>query len=177
MSRTFPHSGVLPAGTPLDDPRILGPTLNPRDVRRGLMRQFAGQHYECIVEIGTWRGVSAALLAQFAEHVVTIDVWAQPQVAQVIDYLGLQERVTAIVLPDDLAKKMLLFDLIFDAAYVDGAHDFASAALDFACVRRCGRVLFDDCTSPGVQRLLDGLGAEGQVTISKPFAWWRATAC
>ena len=176
MNRTFPTSGPLPAGTPLDDPRILGPTLNPLDVRHRLARQLAGQHYGCIAEIGTWRGVSAALLAQFAEHVVTIDVCAQPQVAQVIDYLGLQERVTAIVLPDDLAKKMLLSDLVFDAAYVDGAHDFDGVALDFAYTRRCGNVLFDDCASPGVSRLLGEIAGDGHVSTSPPFAWWRASA-
>ena len=77
---------------------------------------------------------------------------------------------------NDAAKADLIRSLDFDFALIDGNHSAASAAADFAMVRRCGAVLFHDYDEKtGVQQFVDTLPLD-QVTIMDIFAFWQADA-
>lgn len=132
--------------------------------------EFRGRH---CVEIGTCCGVTAAILGRFFAKVTTVDIYPNPLKSEVLRVLG-ATNVRVVEVPDNAAKKALIESLAFDAAYVDGdhAHD---TALDWALVRRCGRVLFHECwpQQPPVFELVASLPTR-EVTLGGPcFALWR----
>lgn len=136
------------------------------------------------LEIGTYRGISAACMAQYCERVVTIDLkhgrledhddpwdrkkfWAS---------LGL-ENINLHLVGDDGEKAKLVRSLDFDFAFIDGDHG-DGVLTDFELVKRCGCVLFHDyaTTKPdhSVFKLVNSL-PKRQVKILGIFALW--TAC
>ena len=113
-------------------------------------RVMAGKGIRTALEIGTYRGVSAAEMSQFCERVVTIDLrhGRMEQLGDTHDRatfwrsLGI-DNIELRLVADDAEKRRVIEALDFDFAFVDGAHD-ARVADDFAMVRKCGRVLFHD---------------------------------
>ena len=141
-------------------------------------RQFervAALHPAAVVEIGTRHGIMAAVLARFAERVITLDVDASPLVRDVLACAGVR-NVVPVVVDGNAAKGLLLDSLRFDLAFVDGDHRYEGVAFDFAHVRHGGRVLLHDYGDPryeGVTRFVDEL-VDGVVERDAPFAWWQA---
>ena len=154
----------------------------------GLADRMAGNglHYGIILEIGTYHGASAVVLAHFADRVITVDVtppsdrqalrdiyrWLAPEIAA---------RICQVWVPDNAAKATLVASLHFDMAFLDGGHSEMQTALDFRITRKCGTCLFHDypmsgsgCDGPGI--VLDRASDEndGVVTTCEPFGWWRA---
>lgn len=141
--------------------------------------------YRRALEIGTYRGVSSAEMAQYVERVITIDLkhgrleqsgenW---QRYQFWDSLAVY-NVELILVEDDAEKAAVVNGLDFDFAFIDGAHD-KRVADDFALVKRCGRVLFHDYDRRGVQGqddvcdFVDSLPKE-QIQKMDIFALWTA---
>jgi predicted O-methyltransferase YrrM len=125
--------------------------LNIREGGGAFEWALAGRGYRTIVEIGTYRGCSAAEMAQYCERVVTIDLkhgklehsgeafsregfWRS---------LGIN-NIDLKLVKDDHEKALILADLEFDFAFIDGGHTREAVERDFALVRRCGNVLFHD---------------------------------
>jgi len=111
---------------------------------------LAGKGYRTALEIGTYRGVSAAEMAQYVERVVTIDLrrGQLERLGESFDRRALWSalgvsNIELILVADDAEKRRVVDRLDFDFAFVDGAHD-RTVADDFALVKRCGRVLFHD---------------------------------
>lgn len=149
-------------------------------VADGLAKQLAGRRWNTILEIGTLRGLSAAVLACFAEKVFTIDVENTPGRSDVFGALtrDIRNRICSIIVPDNDAKVLLVRALSFDFAYIDAGHTEGQVAIDFSLTQKCGEMLFHDYPASGsgangVSLVLDAL-TEGKVTACKPFAWWRA---
>ena len=139
-----------------------------------------GKHFNTVVEIGTWCGLSAMVLAHYAEVVITIDTVRHPQLEAVLDTFGagIRDRISAIHVLNDHDKRNLVRHLDFDFAFVDGQHTLAGCELDFLITKKCGSVLFHDypCSAPehqGVGLFVDSI-TEGIVEPLVPFAWWRA---
>lgn len=152
-----------------------------------LRRVLDGAGVRTALEIGTYRGCTAAALAQWCGRVVTIDLvrgqFDKENEANGFDRqefwqsLGIRNVVMHLV-KDDAEKEDLVQGLDFDFAFVDGGHDDLSVARDFALTRRCGRVLFHDYVAPphrmnGVTRLVSGLPKD-QVRLMGEFALWTA---
>ena len=130
---------------------------------------------EHAVEIGTWRGVSTALLAHYADKVTTIDIAYHPEALPLWYYFGVKDKIKYIVVENNAAKKNLIDGLDFDFAFVDGNHNFSEVAFDYECVKKCGRILFHDYGVehlPDVTDFVDRLTKEN-VTIRAPFAYWK----
>jgi predicted O-methyltransferase YrrM len=149
-----------------------------------------GKRIQRAAEIGTYFGVSAALLAYYTDHVITIDLgnyydripfWFEFQVL---------DRITSFTVEDDAEKAKALTEIDFDFAYIDGDHTYDAVAFDFELTRRCGRVLFHDYyypgsalskrtnwgkVVPGIKKLVDSL-PKTEVTIKEPFAYWEHPA-
>ena len=129
--------------------------LSIRDGAGVFEKVLSGKGYRTALEIGTYRGVSAAEISRYVDRVVTIDLkhGRQEQLGERFDRrafwdsLGI-DNIELHLIADDTEKAELIDSLDFDFAFVDGAHD-ATVADDFELVKRCGRVLFHDYDSRG----------------------------
>jgi hypothetical protein len=97
-----------------------------------------------VLEIGTLHGLSAALWAQLAERVTTIDIQASTVAPVVWNKLGVADKISYRIVKSNEEKRQIVKAENFDLAFVDGDHSHAGVKADFACVARCGAVLFHD---------------------------------
>ena len=156
-----------------------------------------GKHFKHILEIGTMNGFSAAVLAQYADRVTTIDIVDRPIADKVLCHLKVKDRVWRHVVKSNDEKERLVARSFFDMAFLDGDHTRYGLCFDFAITRRCGSVLVHDYPVaapplqgshvylmhqyPADEKWLDGSGflmdcivPAGAIERHIPFAWWRA---
>lgn len=146
-----------------------------------IQRVLGARQFKRALEIGTYRGVSSALMAQFCESVVTIDLQygKMERDRQVFDRVRFWEamgagNIESHLVADDREKAALIGGLDFDFAFIDGDHEGRAPREDFNLVRRCGTVLFHDYAGDnGVVELIDSLPRH-QIEIIDIFALWRA---
>ncbi len=143
-----------------------------------------------VLEIGTYKGVSAAAMAQYVDRVITIDLkrGRLENTDRSFDRhafwrtMGVT-NVELILVENDAEKKAVVDELEFDFAFVDGAHD-QTVRDDFNLVKRCGRVLFHDAddnrtrgfkehASNHVYEFLETLPRE-QLQFNDIFCLWAA---
>lgn len=121
-------------------------------------RVLAGKGHKVALEIGTYKGCAAAEIAQYVDHVITIDLkrgkielnhehWDRREFWR---SLGVDHKIHFHAVADDREKAAVVRSLQFDFAFIDGAHD-AGVRTDFALVKRCGKVLFHDYDSRGAK--------------------------
>lgn len=97
-----------------------------------------------VLEIGTLHGLSAALWAQLVDHVTTIDINESAVAPLVWEKLGVANKITYRIVKSNEEKRQIVAEDDFDLAFVDGDHSHTGVRADFACVERCGAVLFHD---------------------------------
>lgn len=135
------------------------------------------------LEIGTYKGMSAALMAQYCTKLYTIDLkhGRLERHAEVFkrqelwDSLGLT-NIELILVKDNIEKAGIIKELEFDFAFVDGAHD-ETVADDFDMVSKCGNVLFHDYSyregkDNHVYNFVNTLEV-GEIEVNDIFAMWR----
>lgn len=91
-------------------------------------------------EVGTWNGLTAVVLSQFFDEVVTVDIAHNPEKHQILDFLGIK-NVRCIDIEGNNQKS--LAGLEIDCAFLDGNHN-SDTESDFALVQHCGRVIFHE---------------------------------
>lgn len=125
------------------------------------------------VEIGTYNGITALILARYFEEVVTFDIFPHTAKKAIAEFAGVT-NVRFVDVKDNAEKARLIKRLDFDAAYVDGDHK-NDTLTDFALVRRCERVIFHeywDLQVP-VYKLVNSLRDKGdRVVVEGKFAFW-----
>jgi predicted O-methyltransferase YrrM len=159
--------------------------LNIRD-GEGVFRDVLGRgRYRHVLEIGTYKGASAACMAQFCDRVTTIDLyhgrleqlgepWDRHQFWRGLGVGNIELRLVE----DDAEKAAVVEALDFDFAFIDGAHD-QRVRSDFELVKRCGTVLFHDYDRRGTKEkdqvadFIDTLPRE-QIEKIDIFALWTA---
>lgn len=129
------------------------------------------------VEIGTYRGLSASLMAQYFDKIITIDINVHDEVKPLFQKLGLVDKVIPYAVKSLEAKAGILANIDFDFAFIDGDHTTGEPLKDFNLVGRCGRVLFHDyCPGnidyAGVIEAVDAL-PKGKVEFKSPFVYWE----
>lgn len=152
----------------------------------GVFRKIlGGNRYRTALEIGTYKGASAACMAQFCERVITIDLrfgkleqtedaWDRRAFWESLGAANIDLRLVA----DDAEKAELVNALEFDFAFLDGAHG-KTVADDFKLVKRCGAVLFHDCERSGVMdkdyvaTFIDTLPGKQVTAMGSSFAFWQ----
>ena len=147
------------------------------------------EKFDTILEIGTYRGMSAAFMSQFCKRLITIDLIegrleqmikegkepAYPTRKNVWDKFKIK-NIELCLISSNVAKEKLLNNMNFDFAFIDGAHD-PTVALDYELTRKCGHVLFHDYDDRGHKALnyakdfVDSLPRE-ELTITHLFAYW-----
>ena len=129
---------------------------------------------DCVVEIGSLKGLTALVLKRYFRRVVSIDIIDDPLKWEIARELSID--VEFVNVKDDYEK----YDTIrylggFDCAFIDGAHDERSIDSDVSITKSCGRLLFHDHDlQPAVAKALRRLGSPGQghVFKSRKFALW-----
>jgi len=132
------------------------------------------------LEIGTYKGMSAALMAQHCEKLYTIDLYKgrlerhkeEFKRQELWDSLGLT-NIELILVKDNKEKTGVIKELYFDFAFVDGAHD-ETVSDDFEMVKKCGNVLFHDYSyREGKQNhVYDFVNGLGNFEVKDIFAMW-----
>lgn len=125
--------------------------LNIRD-GAGVFEQVLGSGlYRSALEIGTYRGITAAYMAQFCEQVITIDLehGRKEHLGDSFDRYALWEtlgihNIELCLVKSNKDKAALIRVLDFDFAFIDGDHSQRGVTEDFEMVRRCGTVLMHD---------------------------------
>jgi SAM-dependent methyltransferase len=127
---------------------------------------------EVILEIGTFRGLSTAYLAQFVRKIYTIDVIDEPLKYDIWDYLGVRDKIVFLKVDSEEMKKAIISNLKFDLAFVDGEHFDPYPEGDFNLVKHCGRVIMHDYVKefPDVIRFVDTLESKEIVGC---FVYWE----
>lgn len=155
-------------------------TLNIRNGAGVIENLLQDRRYDTILEIGTFRGVTSAFMAQFCERVITIDLrygelelMGQPFNRQAFwRDLGVS-NIELHLVGSDHEKYSLIPSLGFDLAFIDGDHMAPAPERDFEAVRGCGAVLFHDYDGQNhVTKFVDTLPRD-QVTITDIFALWK----
>lgn len=154
--------------------------LNIRDGAGVFDALLGGRKYKTILEIGTYRGLSAAYLSQFCDKVITIDL-KHGRMERGNDAFDRQAfwaglgitNIDLHLVDSNEDKARLIAGLDFDFAFIDGDHIAPGPAIDFDLVKRCGAVLFHDYDRGNdVQKFVDTLPRE-QIEIMDIFAFWR----
>jgi hypothetical protein len=123
-----------------------------------------------VLEIGTHQGVSAALLAEYAERVITVDVLPNPACLKVWDALGVTGRIESSVHQSQAGRDSQILSGAgqADLAFIDGSHLMRDLAYDFHLVIRggCKRIILHDYWQnaegwPDVKEFADGLISDG----------------
>lgn len=128
------------------------------------------------VEIGTFNGVTALVLARYFEEVVSIDVlpWTAKHAVKLFTNV---QNVRFIDVKDNDEKSAALLGLDFDFAYQDGNHETDTLS-DFALLRKCGRVLFHEYWEQQrpVWDLVNKLrkDKDGRIDVRGKLALWTA---
>jgi len=152
--------------------------------------------FKTVVEIGTYRGFSTAILASKADMVYTFDVKYQPETQWVWGTFGVKDKIKYFVIGESKFKdkdikdfefhyaqdnivdhqasrnkiKEIIKDLDFDFAFIDGNHTYKDVKADFEVVRRCERVLFDDANFREISRFCREIKVK---RIGLTFGYWQ----
>jgi len=118
----------------------------------GVFEQLLGSgKYKRVLEIGTYRGVSSAYIAQFCDQVITIDLanGKMERDRQVSDRIKFWtalniSNINLRLVESDEEKAAVIKEQKFDFAFVDGDHSYDAVAADYELVKHCGAVLFHD---------------------------------
>jgi hypothetical protein len=94
-------------------------------------------------EIGTWNGLTAAVLSRYFDEVVTVDIMHNELKHKILEYAGIR-NVRCLDIRDNVHKAEIAKATEFDFAYLDGNH-MADTEIDFAMTKKGGRVLFHEC--------------------------------
>lgn len=128
------------------------------------------------VEIGTFNGITALVLARYFDEVISIDVLPWTAKHAVKDFAKVH-NVKFIDVANNDEKSAALLGLDFDFAYQDGNHETDTQS-DFALLRKGGRVLFHEYweQSKPVWDLVNKLRGDkdGTVDVRGKLALWKA---
>lgn len=124
-------------------------------------------------EIGTWNGLTAAVLSRHFDEVVTVDIAHNGLKHEILSFLGVT-NVRCVDIRDNPEKVRVAEETEFDFAYLDGDHANDTDS-DFKLTKHCGRVLFHECWphQDPVWQLVNRLPPEQVTYGGSGLALWR----
>ena len=103
------------------------------------------------VEIGSFHGVSASILAEYFDVVHTFDITEQGGgyykdvdiKFDIWDYLNISDKIKFHLINNDKEKAEILKQIPYNFAFIDGQHK-GGVDKDFKLLKDCGKILFHD---------------------------------
>lgn len=157
---------------------------------------FRSLKIKVAVEIGTFWGITAAHIAQFANKVHTFDIIDHPEKYKVWNDLKVKDKISFHLVKsrdmvgntfkdfEEIHKltgkevdiKTIIDTLEFDFAFIDGDHNYRNVKADFELVKKCGRVLFHDIIPEfeGVNKFVHEIGIK---QIFHNIGYWESEKC
>jgi hypothetical protein len=118
------------------------------DGENSLRHFLNGKKFKTIIEIGTYQGVSTAILSEYAEKVHALDIADLPLRKDIFSYLGINNVEFHHVDPDINGKEMLMNEIFekeqVDFVFIDGDHWGKSLEEDFRISSKCDKILIHD---------------------------------
>ena len=108
-----------------------------------IARYMKDKNINCALEIGTWNGLPSACMAQYADKVITIDIYDRPEKYDLWKWLGIDDKIVFYLVRTEAEKEDLIKNIKFDFCLMDGAHNWYTYS-DWMMVRKCGKVLFHE---------------------------------
>jgi len=131
------------------------------------------------LEIGSYNGISALVLAQYFKRVVCVSIDDRPGELlkhRIVSSLGVS-NIEFIDCEDNDEKAAIIRELEFGFCYQDGDH-LHDTRFDFELVKRCGRVLLHEYwpLQPSVWNLVNEL-PQDEITRAQfdCLAYWHAS--
>jgi len=101
---------------------------------------------DTIIEIGTYQGVSACILAEYAKKVYTFDIKEKELTGNIINFLNIT-NIASIIMSESSIKKYIK-DLFkhqkIDLCFIDGEHFNGEIEQDFEMCKECKNILIHD---------------------------------
>lgn len=126
---------------------------------RHLMEKYGPFNHA--IEIGTFRGVSTAILSEYCMHIDCVDIVDQPERKSYWDFLEVKNAKYHLA-TDNADKCRIVSELIadnnIDFVFVDGDHSYESARQDIDLCDSVKTVLVHDYSHthfPGVVKAVD----------------------
>lgn len=139
--------------------------------------QMQPRRLSTCLEIGTFHGITAVLLSQHFDRVISVSVDERPEKLlkhRICAHLGIT-NIEFHDAKDNEEKARIVRGVDFDFAYSDGDHT-NDTLLDFNLVQRCGRVLFHEYwpLQAPVWNLVNSLPREEVIRARYDcFAYWE----
>jgi len=138
---------------------------------------FKTHPVKVVVEVGTYKGMSAAYIANFAKTVYTFDIKGYKATSRIWKALKLNKKIRRYIVKSREEMTGIINKLDFDFAFIDGSHLYDDVKADFELVKKCGRVLFHDVSlhPEGLHDDIRRFIAEiGNVKIIGNIGYWNA---
>ena len=101
---------------------------------------------DTVIEIGTFQGVSACIISEYAKKVMTFDIEKQPLTESIVDF-ACESKIDLIVGKPSMisagVKESFEKEKI-DLAFIDGEHFDGQLKKDFELVKDCKQILIHD---------------------------------
>lgn len=99
------------------------------------------------IEIGTYQGVSACIISEFADKVHSIDIEPRQLTQHIINFLEVENVITYVV--ENREKEIDIVNDIFekenvDFVFIDGEHFNGELEKDFEMTKKCKKILIHD---------------------------------
>lgn len=143
--------------------------------------------FSTILEIGTYKGATAACMSQYCDRVVTIDLvqgrleQTDPLFSRTDFWKRLEiDNIDLVLVESDEQKKQIVEQLDFDFVFIDGGHLFDQVKFDYEVTKHCKNILFHDYTynkksgDNGVRDFVNTLDRSKITVYDNIFAYYRA---
>jgi len=114
-----------------------------------------------VLEIGSYRGVSAECFALMAKHVICVDHWSGREghtYQPFLQIVSLYANISILHMMSKDAFEIIGYNCV-DMVYIDGAHDYNNVNLDITLWHhKCRHLSGHDYGIPDVKRAVDEYG-------------------